>query len=313
MGRVNRVAFLPDGLGILSGGHSNEFVRRTGGINWYYSLSYTMQLRGVANGRKLFTMGGGGWCVRALAVSSDGRHAASSGGSLHEHPILIWDLNTGKRAHRFPRVNSINEMPCSTLSFSPDDRRVMAALANGTILVWDLETEQEQPPIALKAGPIKLHEFPGAAFTSDRRHLITGRRTGPVELWESQTGRRLQTFAGHTGVVRSVAGSADGRLILSVGSDNTVRLWAVATGKELRQLKSDDRVVRCVAFSPDSRRALSAGIYGVVHLWDLASGKELCRMEGHSMGVNSVAFSPDGRRAVSGSDDRTVRLWQLPE
>ena len=134
-----------------------------------------------------------------------------------------------------------------------------------------------------------------------------------VELWDLQNGKKLQTFTGHTGGVGSVACSADGRLILSGGSDNTVRLWDVASGKELKQLKSDDRQVRCVAFSPDSRRALSAGLDGPVHLWDLASGKEVCRMEGHTMGVNSVAFSPDGRRAVSGSDDTTVRLWQLPE
>ena len=50
----------------------------------------------------------------------------------------------------------------------------MAALMSGTVLVWDLATEQEQPPITLKAGPIKQDEFPGAAFTADRRHLVTG-------------------------------------------------------------------------------------------------------------------------------------------
>ena len=140
-----------------------------------------------------------------------------------------------------------------------------------------------------------------------------GSRTGPVELWDLQTGQRLRRFAGHTGEVRGVGCSGDGQLILSGGSDNTVRLWDVATGRELKQLSSDDRQVKCVAFSPDSRRALSAGLDGPVRLWDLASGKEICRLEGHTMGVNSVAFSPDGRRAVSGSDDKTVRLWQLPE
>src|SRR5260370_30853557 len=121
------------------------------------------------------------------------------------------------------------------MSFSPDDRRVMAAVTTGTVLVWDLATEQEQPPITLEAGPIKQGEFPGAAFTSDRQHLVTAHRTGLVELWDLQSGKKLQTFAGHTGEVRRVACSADGRLLLSGGGDNTIRLWDVASGRQLKQ------------------------------------------------------------------------------
>jgi serine/threonine protein kinase/WD40 repeat protein len=311
--RVQRVAFSPDGLGILSGGFPSKFTIRTDGSVWFSGPPYVLRLWEVASGRNLFTMEGQGVGVAGFALSSDGRYAASSEWLVSVIPILIWDLKTGLRIHALSGKDTINEKQCIAMSFSPDDRRVMAAVTTGTVLVWDLATEQEQPPITLEAGPIKQGEFLGAAFTSDRQHLVTAHRTGLVELWDLQSGKKLQTFAGHTGEVRRVACSVDGRLILSGGSDNTIRLWDVASGKELKQLKSDERQVRCVAFSPDSRRALSAGVYGPVHLWDLASGKEVCRMEGHTMRVNAVAFSPDGRRAVSGSDDRTVRLWQLPE
>jgi serine/threonine protein kinase/WD40 repeat protein len=312
LGRVNRVAFSPDGLGILSGGSPVEYTKRTGGGNYFGGGHYSFRLRDVASERNVFTVAGEGVSVKALAISSDGRYAASSERSLRRLPILIWDIKSGERIHRLLRTNPIDDVSCAALSFSPEDRRVMAALANGTVLAWELVTEQEQPPIPLKAGPIKHDEFPVASFTSNRLQLVTARRTGALELWDLQTGQRMQRFAGHSGDVRNLVCSADGRLILSAGTDNTVRLWDVASGKERRQLKCDDRQVRCIALSPDSKRALSADVYGLVHLWDLASGKEVCSMEGHTMVVNSVAFSPDGRRAVSGSDDRTVRLWQLP-
>jgi serine/threonine protein kinase/WD40 repeat protein len=310
---VTRVAFSPDGLGILSGGNAMEVMTKPGGGRFiWYNHGYALRLWAVASGRNLLAKQGDGWMAGALAFSSDSRYAASSEVSLSEQPILIWDLKAAKCIQKCILNDKRRKVAGTALSFSPDDRRVMAASTNGVVRVWDLVTGQEQPPITLNTGPISQDEFPVTAFTSDRQHLATGSRTGVVEFWELDSGKKLQAFAGHAGGVRSVACSANGRLVLSAGNDSTVRLWDVAGGKELKQLMSDDRRVRCVAFSPDSRRALSAGLDGPIHLWDLASGKEVCRLEGHTMGVNSVAFSPDGRWAVSGSQDTTVRLWQLP-
>ena len=220
-------------------------------------------------------MQGAGAIVAALALSSDGRYAASSTDRpLWQDPLLIWDLKAGKRVHAFVIKDKSKIFVRSSVFFTgrPSCRGRVDERRRAFV---DLVTEQEQPVVTLEAGPIKQNEFPCAAFGADRRHLATGSQSGLVELWDLQNGKKLQTFAGHMGVVGSVACSADGRLILSAGSDNTARLWDVASGKEINQLRSDERQVRCVAFSPDSRRALSGGLDGPVHFWDLASGKEV--------------------------------------
>jgi serine/threonine protein kinase len=309
---VTRVAFSPDGLGILSGGNAQEEVKiKPNGepFKWGYH-NYLIRLWTVASGKNEFTREGLGLLAVALAFSSDGRYAASAENSLSEKPVLIWDPKTGKIVHRMVSTLRGSERFCIALSFSAAVRRIMAATKNGEMLSWDLVTEREQPPKTLETGPISPEEFRGAAFTPDRQHLVTASQSRVVELWDLVTGKKLKKFAGHTARVNLVACSADGRLILSSGGDKTIRLWDVASGKELQRLESDG--VRSVAISPDGRRALSAGMDGTVHLWDLESGKEVCRKEGHAMRVNSVAFSPDGRLAVSGCDDTTMRLWQLP-
>ncbi len=57
-----------------------------------------------------------------------------------------------------------------------------------------------------------------------------------LKLYDPRTGRELREFVGHSGIIWSIAVSADGRLLLSSAGDQTVRLWNLATGELLMSL-----------------------------------------------------------------------------
>jgi RNA polymerase sigma factor (sigma-70 family) len=64
-----------------------------------------------------------------LALAADSRHLITA----HEKLLCAWDIATGKERRRWPLPEAITR-----LRLSPDGRRAITALADGTALVWDL-------------------------------------------------------------------------------------------------------------------------------------------------------------------------------
>ena len=146
------------------------------------------------------------------------------------------------------------------------------------------------------------------AFSGDGKSLLTGSGYKTVTLWDSQTGKPLQTFQEQTSV-SEVALSGDGKRVLTGSWDKTAILWDSESGKPLQTFKGGHtKEIRSVALSGDGKRVLTGSWDKTAILWDSQTGKPLQTFR-HTDFVNSVALSGDGKRVLTGSDDKTAILW----
>jgi WD40 repeat protein len=137
-----------------------------------------------------------------------------------------------------------------------------------------------------------------------------------VRLWDPGTGKQLRVLSGHEGQVRSVAFSADGKLLASGAWDSKVRVWKDGGegNAEPLVLVGHTYGVTGVCFGRGvaAGRLASSSEDRTVRVWDLSTGKELLTLRGAGAGVTGVAISDDGRRLAASSWDQKVRVWYAP-
>jgi WD40 repeat protein len=220
-----------------------------------------------------------------------------------------------------------------SVSVSPDGRLLVAAGADGSLLLWNIAGPGRPVLVATleaadPSGTGQSGALQTAVFSPDGTVIAAAGAARQVRLWRvagpasaPQVSPIGAALTGPAGPVSAVAFSPDGHLLAAGSADGSVRLWTVtdpahpaADGKPLT-VGGSAAGVTAVAFGAGGLLAAGTSAATVV-LWKMSGSAAPVRYQntpltGPDQAVSGLAFSPDGTTLAAASQDAKIWLWTM--
>jgi WD40 repeat protein len=291
--------FSPSGEEIVAGNMDSVFLWKTSDATFIRS----MQAR---RGR---------W--GAAQFSHDGRYILSVlYGNCH-----IWDASTGRQV----AVLEGHLRDITDAVFHPLKNLALTGSEDRTAKIWRVPSGKETHSLQgylndvdekiLSDGYMYWVAFMNEIRLSpDGKYAAIGKMGNLAKIYDFYSGKPVQTFRGHEGIVISLDFSPDGNLLATGAADGTARVWDVSSGEMLVSLPERTANIPCfsVDFSPDGELLATGSWDGRVRIWEVKTGRLLQRIRAHEdVSPYSVQFSHSGLYVISGGLDRKLKMFEI--
>ncbi|KAI0849802.1 WD40-repeat-containing domain protein [Daldinia vernicosa] len=246
-----------------------------------------------------------------VSFSGDGALFASAS----ENHVIIWDVKSEEKLKDLPAPDGMTIIRAG-ITFSADSKFVATGTDQGTVLIWELLSEN--PPTRLEG---HTDSISAVSFFPEGLRLASASQDTTIRIWKGPYNGASkvseQIIRGHREAVRGLSFSQTQRHLASCSDDETLCIWDYDTDEPIAE--TDDgtlwrdqphmQPISVITSSDDGNVIASADEDGLICLWNGITGEFQHKLEGHGSKVRSIMISHHANLLVSASNDRTVRIW----
>lgn len=236
--------------------------------------------------------------IRSMVYSHNGKWVITG---EHNGFIKYWQPNMLNIA----MLKAHNE-PIRGISFCPSDEKFASCSDDGTIVIWDFLTKNDENHIISNGvNCIDWHPFKGV--------LISGGKDiqYPITLWDPKTGKSALTLHGTSKII-DIKWNANGNWVLSASQDNLLKLYDIRKfSYEVQTFSGHKKEVSSIAWHPFHENLFCSGdSNGDILFWNEGNDNYIASIrQAHNSIIWALAWNPIGQVLCSGSNNSTCKFW----
>lgn len=236
--------------------------------------------------------------VRDIAISKNGKlfTSCSDDGTIKLFKFNDTDNPTELKTD-LPKKTAIR-----TITFSNDDKNIIAGTYDGDILIWNVENPGTKP-LKLKGHNSVINKI---IYAKNEDKFFTAGNDGSLRVWEMNNLSAGSNIIYKTNEkIVDISFSYFGNFIAILSESGIIKTLNTTDYSEKELIKCKEGSAISIIWNADNELIVGFAS-GKIEIWKKEESREVFA---HSSGINDMFFDSENHRLITSSYDGTIKIW----
>lgn len=228
-------------------------------------------------------------------------------GSRNDADIYAGLYNTAKNrgSSKIRNITGLESAPVS-IAYIPGKNEFFSSDSRGNILKWTMNGDDQNFRVVYSGNEIidVMAVSPGSDW------LAFGGKENSIGMIPVESDEQGFELKGHSGKIRSLVFSWDGKFLYSAALDGRVLKWDL-TARTSTDVGTGGFQVTSVVLSLNENYMAGISDQGKGLVWNQGLNGRKLTIESEGKKILNIRFKPDDDRVAVGYDDGTIELWDV--